>query len=227
MRRSHTVNTFKKKQEEFDTMVSELRKSKNDYNDVKKSEIRKRVKVNKHNSRQGFNQKESPDWMKFENYYNHDTPWKRPLAFRDEFHRTPYYKTGDERLSVMFREVHLLPRSYKIPKDKPPFLSPKKGSYEFPKPNEKYMTRIGKMMLKHKRRETEVLKRNHNTLTAKSVANALPKRPRWNFDALPKNKTSKHTLFVRYRADKADVKSERDRYQMLKSYKTIDDMTRT
>lgn len=101
--------------------------------------------------------------MKFENFYKHPAPWRRSKIIREDLQKTEYFKTGDVTLSTLFREVHLLPRSYKIPDDKPPFLTPKRGNYEFPQANEKYMTKIGKLMLKKRRKEVENYNRNYTS----------------------------------------------------------------
>jgi len=41
----------------------------------------------------------------------------------------------------------MLPRSYKIPKGKAPFVNAKKDNYEFAKGGHQFMTKVGQMLL--------------------------------------------------------------------------------
>mmetsp|Transcript_14473 Transcript_14473/g.12747 ORF Transcript_14473/g.12747 Transcript_14473/m.12747 type:complete len:193 (-) Transcript_14473:24-602(-) len=162
--------------------------------------------------------------MKYDNHYDHKTPWKRSKRLNNEFIKSPYFFTGDERLSVMHREVHLLPRSYRSPKDKAPFLNPKKSNNQFPEVDHNYMTNVGKMLLrKGKKNFSSNIKRLEELKIIEKKLNGANRRqilehrqrnaPKWSLNANPREKT-----FTPYSVDNVHVVSESDRYGELKSH---------
>uniref|UniRef100_A0A7S3NV95 Uncharacterized protein n=1 Tax=Euplotes crassus TaxID=5936 RepID=A0A7S3NV95_EUPCR len=167
-------------------------------------------------------QSKSPQWMMFDNYYEHPSPWKRSVRQGSDLSKTPYFFTGDERHSVMHREVHLLPRSYKSPENKPPMKVPKKDCYEFCKPDRNFMTKVGKMLLKKgikDRKKLDVSNRNKRVFEENNKRRIIEeiqrKAPKWNI-----NVKTRQQAFATYAEDRVHVRSDKQRYDDLVSFNT-------